>query len=147
MSCDNVDSLDCSRGSPCIVVVDANNASALAATGVVDCTGCCCWDGWVGARCGTAISESVAVGFVSVTGALALLLFCAALQVLGRLSWRPFVARGPGSMVASYLSGACWCYALAASSVAAELLQYSAQNAALHRLWAGLVGGFGACAC
>ena len=117
MACRNAGSLDCDRGLACtggsnttattaaaagelpnsVVPTSFFNSGVLTPPGSVaelDCTACCCWEGWGGVRCGTAIGDPAALGFVGAAGLLIFVLLTASLLVLLRRKWRPIVARG-----------------------------------------------------
>lgn len=113
------------------------------------CEGCA--DEWAGDRCGTAVAEDVALGFVATVAVLVALLLAAVVVIVLRCGWRPIVARGPVSMATGLLGGATWCYATttrcADELLRQELLGGGADDDADQRarsfFWLTLAPGFG----
>ena len=114
-----------------------------------------CDDGWVGERCGTAVSDDLAFGFVAAVAVVVAAMLAGVLVIVMRCRWRPIVARGPLSMATGLLGGALWCYS-AATPCADELLRpqelsgggtaaaaADAEEQVRGFFWMSLVPGFG----
>ena len=70
---------------------------------------CDCMPGWVGRLCATV--DDLAWARVAVTTAAALVgavLVASLVVVVVHSRWLPICARGPGSLITSFVGGACW---------------------------------------
>ncbi len=121
---------ECDHGGWC--VKDAPSSVAY-------CEGC--MEGWTGEYCGT-VDHSLGTPVLISAVAVVMVLAIGLLIVVVKHSWLPIQARGPVSLICSYVGGIIWVYS-AVSMIWGELTGYDASRPFVHKLWLPLVCGSG----
>ena len=108
-------------------------------SGVGYCYGC--MDGWTGEYCGTADHPLRTLALIS-AAAVAAVHALGFLIVVIKRSWLPILARGPVSLICSYVGGVIWLYS-AVALISGEMAGYDASRPVFFKLWLPLVCGSG----